>query len=277
MSKFKSVLNKVVMTTKKNSPAILTGIGVVGLGATAYFAYKARHKVEDVVLRIEEARDNEEEINKVEIVRDMAEAIYIPVFVGMVSISAIIWSYKIQNNRIAVLASSLAAQQAHNYFFEQKYRKEHGDEAYTKFMTPTETTEYETTDSKGKSKLAIAEIKKDVDHTIGQWYDESSEYVSDDHTYNMAMIDSLTEKLELLLFQRGTLLLNEVREALGFERTRNGALLGWAAGDTFNIEKVVTMIKEDHDEVITPQIWVTWARPRYIYDEVEFNGRYSIH
>ncbi len=277
MSKFKQLLNKVKMGTKKNSPAILTGLGVVGLGATAYLAYKSRTKVEKVVLDIEEARDNDEEINKVEVVKDFAEAVYLPVAVGMVSVAAIVWSYKIQNNRIAVLASSLAAQQAHNYFFEQKYRKEHGDEAYAKFIAPTDRVEIEGVDAKGKSKLTVAEVKKDVDHTIGQWYDESLEYVRDDHSYNVAMIDSVTEKLELILFQRGTLLLNEVREALGFERIRNGALLGWTAGDSFNIEKVVTMIKDENEEEIRPQIWVTWARPRYIYDEVEFNGRYSIN
>lgn len=277
MSKFKQVLNKVKMGTKKNSPAILTGIGVIGLGATAYLAYKSRTKVEKVVLDIEEARDNNEELDKVEIVKDIAEAVYLPVAVGMVSVAAIVWSYKIQNNRIAVLASSLAAQQAHNYFFEQKYRKEHGDEAYSKFIAPTDRVEIEGVDAKGKSKLTVAEVKKDVDHTIGQWYDESLEYVSDDHAYNMAMIDSVTEKLELILFQRGTLLLNEVREALGFERIRSGALLGWTAGDSFNIEKIVTMIKDEDVETIQPQIWVTWARPRYIYDEIEFNGRYSIN
>lgn len=277
MSKFKQLLNKVVMKTKKNSPAILTGVGVVGLGTTAYLAYKSRTKVEKVVLDIEEARDNNEELNKVEIVRDIAEAVYLPVVVGAVSVAAIVWSYKIQNNRIAVLASSLAAQQAHNYFFEQKYRKEHGDEAYTKFMTPTDRVEHEEIDGKGKKKLTVVDVKKDVDRTIGQWYDESLEYTSDDHSYNMAMIDSVAEKLELILFQRGTLLLNEVREALGFERIRNGALLGWTAGDSFTIEKIVTMIKDEAQEEIKPQIWVTWSRPRYIHEEVEFNGRYSIH
>lgn len=277
MSKFKQLLNKAVMKTKKNSPAILTGLGVVGLGATAYLAYKSREKVEAVVLEIEEARANDEEINKVEIAKDIAEAVYLPVTVGVASIAAIVWSYKIQNNRIAVLASTVAAQQIQAKLFEDKYRKEHGDEAYQRFMTPTERRETVEEGKNGKTKVSVDEIRQEVDKTFGQWWDESLEYVSDDHTYNMAYIDSVTEKLELILFQRGTLLLNEVREALGFERIRQGALLGWTAGDIFNIDKVVTAIKDDGEDEIKEQIWVTWAKPRYIYDEIEYNGRYSVN
>lgn len=275
--KFKQLLNKAVMATKKNSPIILTTVGIIGLGATAYLAYKSRDKVEEVILDIEEVRANEGEVSKVDVARGLAEAVYLPVAVGVVSVAAIVWSYKIQNNRIAVLATSLAAQQMHNYMFEQKYKKEHGEDAYKKFIMPTDRQEVETTDAKGKTKLAINEVKKDVDKTIGQWYDESLEYVRDDHGYNVAMIESITEKLELILFQRGTLLLNEVREALGFDRIRNGQLLGWTAGDSFNIEKVVTVMVDEEDDQMKEQIWVTWARPRYIYEEVEFQGRYSIH
>ncbi len=276
MSKFKQLVSKAVLKTKKNSPAILTGIGIIGLGATAVLAYKSRHKVEEVVLNIEEARINEEEIDKVEVARDLVEALYLPVIVGTASVTAIFMSYRIQNNRIAILAGSLAASQAQNMLFEKKYRETHGDEEYVKFIAPTDKITTDVVDSKGKVKQSIAEVKKDVDHTIGQWYDESIEYVSDDHTYNVAMIDSITEKLELKLFQRGTLLLNEVREALGFERIRAGALLGWTAGDTFSIDKVVTIMSDEADGELKEQIWVTWSRPRYIYDEVEFNGRYSV-
>ena len=275
MSKFKQAVNKMVMGTKKHSPAILTGVGIIGLGATAWLAYKSRDKVEQVVLDIEDKRDAGEEINKVEVARDIAEAVYLPVTVGALSVAAIFASYRIQNKRIAILASSLAVSQLQNKMFEEKYRKEHGDEAYNRFILPVDRNEIEAVDEKGKVKKTIEEVKKDVDQTLGQWYDESLEYVSDDHDYNMAMIDSIAEKLELILFQRGTLLLNEVREALGFDRIRAGALLGWTAGDSFNIEKIVTNMEENGE--MTPQIWVTWARPRYIYDEVEFQGRYSIY
>lgn len=275
--KIKQVFNKVSMGVKKHSPAIFTGIGVVGLGATAYLAYKSRDKVEAVVEDIEVKREAGEEINKVEVARDIAEAIYQPVVVGAASVTCILLAHKIQNNRIKTLVGALAVEQARNVYFEQKYRKQHGDEAYNKFIVPTDDLEHVEVDKKGKEKITVQQVKKDIDNTIGQWFDQSSEYTSDDHTYNMMYIDSVNERMQTLLFQRGSLLLNEVREALGFERIRSGALLGWTTQDSFDIEKLVSVLEDEEDGELKEQIWVTWTRPRYIYEDVEFNGRYSIY
>lgn len=274
---FKQTLSKVGMGLKKHSPAIFTGVGVVGLGATAYLAYKSRDKVEAVVENIEEKRMNNEEINKLEVTKDIAEAIYQPVVVGAASVTCILLAHRIQHKRILTLAGALAVEQTRNAYFESKYRKQHGDEAYEKFIVPTEEVEHIEVDKKGKEKKTITEVKMDIDKSIGQWYDESEEYVSDDHTYNLQFIDAVNDRMQTVLFQRGSLTLNEVREALGLERIRSGAMLGWTTGDNFELSKHVTNINDEEDGEIKPQIWVTWTKPRYIYDEVEFNGRYSIY
>lgn len=271
----KQVFNKVGHSIKKNSPAILTGVGIIGLGATAYLAYKSRDKVEEIVADIEEKRELEKPVDKVKVAKDLAEALYLPITVGAVSVTAIFMSYRIQNNRIAVLAGSLAASQARNLYFENKYRKQHGDEAYAKFITPTEEVETGEVDKKGKP--VVKEIMADIDKTIGQWYDQSEEYLSDDHSYNMQYIDAVNDRMQTILFQRGSLLLNEVREALGFDRIRSGALLGWTTSDNFDIDKMVHMLADEEGGELKEQIWVTWTRPRYIYDDVEFNGRYSVY
>lgn len=272
----KQTLNSVGMSIKKNSPAIFTGVGIVGLGATAYLAYKSRDKVEAVVDKIEEQRANGEEVNKVEVAKDLTEALYQPVLAGAASITCILLAQKIQNNRIKTLVGVLAVEQARNIYFEKKYKQQHGEEEYIKFVTPTDEVETIEVDKKGKEKITVTQVKKDLDHTIGQWFDESSEYVSDDHDYNMAWIDSVNDRLQNILFQRGTLTLNEVREALGFERIRAGALLGWTTSDSFEIEKSVVVCGDNEMGMMKENIWVTWTRPRYIYDEIEFNGRYSI-
>lgn len=273
----KQTFGKVAMGLKKHSPAIFTGVGVVGLGATAYLAYKSKDKVEAVVEEIERKNDLEIPVSKVEVAKDIAEAIYQPVLVGAGSITCILLAHRIQHKRILTLAGALAVEQSRNIYFEKKYRKQHGDEAYAKFVTPTQEEEFITTDAKGKEKVTVKEVKQDIDKTIGQWYDESSEYASDDHGYNMALIDSVNDRLQTRLFQRGSLTLNEVREALGFERIRAGALLGWTTSDSFDIEKTVTMLGDVDLGESKEQIWVTWSRPRYIYDEIDLNGgRYSI-
>lgn len=272
----KKTLSNVGKSIKKNSPAIFTGLGIVGLGATAYFAYKSRDRVEEIVEDIEDKREKGEEVNQMEVARDLAGAVALPVTTGLLSVGCFVMSYRIQNNRIVTLAGALAAQRAQNLYFEKKYREEHGEEAYDRFITPTDKVEVETTDKKGNKKITVQEVRKDIDRTLGQWFDQSSEYAADDHIYNMAYIDSVNERMQTKLFQRGTLLLNEVLEALGFERTRAGALLGWTTADSFTIQKVVTTLGDPEKGELKEQIWVSWTRPRYIYDDVEFEGRYSI-
>lgn len=273
----KSFMAKTTMGLKKHSPAIFTTVGVVGLGATAYLAYKSRSKVEAVIVNIEEARENEEPVNKIEVAKDLAEALYQPVLVGAASITCILMAHRIQSRRIKFLMGALVTEQARNIYFQQKYRKEHGDEAFTKFITPVDHIDHVTVDDKGKEKLTVESVKKDVDLSIGQWYSDSSEYASDDHSYNIAYIDSINDRLSTILFQRGHLLLNEVREALGFERIRSGALLGWTTGDFFNLQKHVVNCGNVEAGESLEQIWITWSSPKYIYETVEFNGRYSIY
>jgi len=274
---FKQTVSKVGMGLKKHSPAIFTGVGVVGLGATAYLAYKSRDKVEYVVEAVEERRENNEEVNKTEVAMAMAEAIYQPVVVGVASVTCILMAHRIQHKRILTLAGALAVEQSRNVYFEKKYRKQHGDEAYEKFIVPTEEVEVINVDSKGKEKKTVENVKMDIDKSIGQWYDESEEYVSDDHTYNLSYIDSVNDRLQTVMFQRGNLTLNEVREALGFERIRSGALLGWTTGDNFEIEKHVSNVNDEVNGEIKEHIWVSWSRPRYVFDEIDFNSRYSMY
>lgn len=273
-------LRKAFNTTKlavaKHSPAILTTVGVVGLGVTAVLAYKSRNKVEAVIEQVEADAEAGVEIDKVEVGKGMIEALWLPISVGVASTACVLLAQKIQVKRIKTLAGALAVQQAQNLYFENKYKEEHGEEAYNKFVTPTKKEVTETVDSKGKVKKSTKEVREELDKTIGQWYDESQEYAADDHSYNLSYIESVEERLQGILFQRGSLMLNEVREALGFERIRNGALLGWTTSDSFEVTKTVTNIEDEHGNIV-PQIWVKWAKPRYIYEEVEFNGRYSIY
>jgi hypothetical protein len=274
---FKHTVAKAGMTLKKHSPAIFTGVGVIGLGATAYLAYKSRDKVEAVVEEIERKRDLEIPINKMEVAKDLTEALYKPVLVGAASVAAILFAQKIQNTRIKTLVGALAVEQARNIYFERKYKKQHGEEEYKKFVAPVEDVEHVELDKKGKEKITVTQVKSELDKTLGQWYDESEHYVSDDHQYNIAMINSIKDKLETIMFQRGHLTLNEVREALGFERIRNGALLGWSTADSFEIEYDVIVVGDNEMGVMTEQIHVKWSHPRYVHMEIEFNGRYSIH
>ena len=273
---FKQTFTKAGRKLAQHSPAIFTGLGIAGLGATAYLAYKSRDKVEVVVEEMERKADLNEEVNAVEVVRDIAEAVYQPVVMGALSISCIVMAHRIQHKRILTLAGALAVEQTRNIWFEQKYRKQHGDEEYNKFIIPTDEIEVVEIGKNGKDKITVTEVKSDLDKSIGQWYDQSTEYARDDHHYNTEMIRAVTDRLQTRMFQRGTLTLNEVREELGFERIRAGALLGWSTSDSFDIEAMTHKLPDENGE-LKNEIWVTWTHPRYVYQDMDLTGRYSVN
>lgn len=272
------IVVKSVRAIKKHSPAIYTTLGIVGLGATAYYAYKSRDGVEAVVERIEEARANGEPVDKVEVAKDLTEALWKPVVTGALSVGALLLAHRIQSNRIKFLMGALVTEQARNAWFRDKYKKEHGEDAYNRFVMPVDHVEHiEPGAGKGgKDKVTIENVKLEVSKTVGQWYSDSTEYAADDHTYNITYIKDIEDRLATRLFQRGTLLLNEVRDALGFERIRPGALLGWTAGMNFSITPLVQNIGDPDKGQTIEQIWVTWSDPIYIYEDVDYAGRYSV-
>lgn len=270
----KEKIQKAGKAITKNSPAIFTGLGVVGLGATAYFAYKSRDGVEEVVDGIEEARESGHDINRFEVAKDLAGIMALPITTGILSGACIITAHRIQSKRIGALSGALLAQQARNLYFEKKYKEKHGQEEYEKFVTPMDKETKTVTDEDGKESDVEIDVRKETDATIGEWFDKSAEYASDDHTYNLRYIEAVNEKLQTRLFQKGHLLLNEVRDELGFERTRNGNLLGWSTSDLFSIDKAVV---NETDELgnINPQIWVFWSHVKPIWGDVDLDGRYS--
>lgn len=273
---FKLTLAHAGRKIAKNAPGIYTTAGILGLGATAILAYKSKPKVEKVVEYMEETQEMELEPDYNQIGTELIKALWLPITVGVLSVGSIVMSHRISRGRILALSGALAAQQAQNIWMETKYRTEHGEEKYQEFITPVQNIEIETEGKDGKKKISKGQIKTNMDATVGSWYSDSTEYVSDDHTYNLAYIESVEATLQTRLFQKGTLLLNAVREELGLERTPNGALLGWTTADHFDISTTTSNVGVVEEGETLEQIWVKWSTPRYIYDEVDLNGgRYS--
>ena len=108
---------------------------------------------------------------------------------------------------------------------------------------------------------------------------DSQEYAGDQtamsNEYNAEWIRAAERELDERMALRGNLLLNEVLEKLGFERTKEGALMGWTMGDGFRLDQQVNHFDTD-DGMGEEQIFIHWPAPHYIYDDVNFTGRYSI-
>lgn len=302
--------HKVLWKTKKNSPELLLAGGLVGIAVTGYLAFKAAPKVEKIKTKLSDDHDTvgqmqtladameelakqektdkrDEDIRELtkefhalndnyhpytrsELVLDFTKAVAAPVVVGSLSVAAIIFSHNIQYRRIGALASSLATAVREQKAFEEKYREKYGDEEWNKF--DGELNQKEVTTEDGAQVQVEAHIK---DNDKGRWYDESEEYVSDDHQYNLSRIDSVNQKYLDKYFANGYLVMNDVLEGLGFERTREGALIGWSGADEFQIDRRVQTVYNEETGEPEDRIYVYWPQPHYVYDEVEFSGRYA--
>jgi len=302
-------LKKAEKLAAKHSPLALTVTGVIGLGATAYLAYKSAHKIEAITDDIEERQHTAERMDDIieeieaahkmdpmdvdvdhlheirseledlesdfkpvdrrETIYRLGKAIAAPVATGVLSVCAIALSYYIQNNRILNLAASLATATAENAFFEKKYRETYGDEKYEEFAAPTQEEEIE---QNGKSKKVKVQVKKDGN---GRWFSESNEYASDDHDYNRQFIRTVEDRMQDKLFRNGYLVLNDVLDQLGFERSRAGALAGWSVENDFKLSQLVSNITDPETGEMKAQIYISWPKPRYIYDDVSYSGRYG--
>lgn len=291
-------LNKVAKGISKNSPLILTVTGVVGIGATAVLAYKSRSRVEAIIEEVEETRKDEDRINelidlqdrltddeeteltylqenyvpvsKATVVRDIAGAVALPVVTGVASLACVTLSWYIMNNRLLTVSGALATATAEHVYYKRKVADRFGEEVERELSTPVHKVEAEYTDEKGKKKTGEVNVKDTLESLEGRWFDESMEYTADDFSYNKAFVESVAEKLGVQFMNRGSLTLNQVYDALGFPRSRAGALMGWSgAGFAIDTQVVHTLDKETG--FLEPQLYVKWPRPHYIYDTMELD------
>lgn len=270
---FKTTLTKATLLIGKHSPAILTSIGVVGVGATAYFTYKAAPKVEAIIFEAREAEEMSEEpgcipVDRKQVVKDIAKEMALPVGTGLLSIGCFVWSYNIQAGRLTALSGAFSALSGSMEDFKSRYLEKYGEEALQEFLSPTRKESRTEVDAKGKEKEVLEDVKADdnINYMAGFWFSNSEEYYSDAHDYNLQWVNSRISQLEMKIFQEGVLLMNDVLENLGLERTRLGALLGWTTNAGFDVRTYylwneVTQMRE-------PQIYIHWSTPKYVYDNI---------
>lgn len=122
-NKIMEFVNKAAQYTDKNSPTILTAMGVVGLITTGVLAFKAGSKAKDVIeehkkdLKLVKRNDKEakREVIK-ETIKDVAPIIAPPVLLGAATGACIIGANTISSKRIAMLTTA--------YTFTEKSLKE---------------------------------------------------------------------------------------------------------------------------------------------------------
>lgn len=240
---------------QKYSPELLLVGGIVGIGGTIILACKATLRAEEVIDRhnqkmaeAKEAAELADENDNYDIRREKAlvtgetalgfAKLYAPtVALGTLSIAMILVSNNIMKKRyLGVVAAYNAVSGAFDTY-RARVREELGDDMdrHFRYGTTKEKITVEETDENGKTK----KVKKDAENVTGplapseyaRFFDNDNPNWDENPTFSLMFLKSQENYATDLLRTRGHVFLNEVYDALGFEHTQVGAVVGWVLGE----------------------------------------------
>lgn len=239
---------------KKYSPEILTAAGVIGTIGSTVLACKATLKVEDILDEakkksnlINAVHDGEIEVDAEYTDEDYSKDLLInrtqtalklvklygpAISLGVLSITAILGGQHILRKRnVAVMAAYKLCEESFNNY-RSRVKDELGEEKDRQFYYGmTEETVKDKVKSKdGKTKTVTKKVEKAPDHLYSQYarfFDEVNINWDKSPEQNMYFLKMVQNQMNDKLKARGHVFLNEVYDALGFDRSEAGQLVGW--------------------------------------------------
>lgn len=256
---------KAEFTIKKNSPEILLGAGIVGFVGTIVLACRAtcradevlefhRRKIKDIndAKEIADADPEGEMSYDAEIYRqDKAirylkttgnlAKLYAPtIAVGTLSLACILTSRNIMQKRYLGVVAAYNGLSAAFEEYRKRVRDEYGEGLDKHFRYGTTYEELPVYDENGKKTKEKEQIEKTETGMVipnddsCRFFDSSNPNWDKNPTFSMMWLRGQQNILNDILHTRGHVFLNEVYDALGFEHTPQGAVLGWIDGEGDN-------------------------------------------
>lgn len=253
-----------IFKTKKNSPAILMATaGITGV-ATLVSTVKATMKLEDILDEHQEKMDlinstyeevtaNDERNENGEVLysesdmkKDTAKMyirtcgkickLYLPTLaLSAITVGCVLTSHKIMKKRnLALLAAYKELHSAYSTY-RQKIADKYGKEADTEVIFDGAKKETVALDENGKSVSKIRDDRSSCS-SYARFFDATCPDFKKNPEYNRIFIEQTQQMFNDKLHANGNVFLNEVYDALGFERTSAGAIVGWidnGDGDNF--------------------------------------------
>lgn len=253
MKNVKILMNRALLGTKKYSPEILMGVGVVGIVASTVVACKATLKASDIIA---DAQEDLEKINMVaedpkyvdqyseeDLKKDktilytqtglkIAKAYLPAVGLGVASIACLVSSHNILKKRNIALAAAYTTIDKSFKEYRKRVTDRFGEEVERQIRHNIKAHEIEETivDEDGNEK----KITKNVETCEIDGYSEYSRFFDDgctgwekDAEYNLVFLKAQQQYANDLLRSKGHLFLNEVYDMLGIPRSKAGQVVGW--------------------------------------------------
>lgn len=241
-----SKFGKQILKGKKHAPAILFGAGVVGVVASTVLACRATLKMHEVLdetqADLEKARTLEHaNYSEVDRQKDITliylkatgriAGMYAPAAaLGVLSIFALTGSHVMLTKRNAAAMAAYAALDKGFREYRARVMKELGVDKDREFRYGTVDREIVEETEEGPVVKTVREpiLGKSIYARI---FDEGNRNWQRGPGYNQLFIQCQQNYANDLLRSRGYVFLNDVYDILGFDRTKEGCIVGWVVGN----------------------------------------------
>ena len=222
---FKKLCTTVEGFTKKNSPAILTGIGVAGIFTTTLLTGKATIKAVSLIHE-REIEESKEELTKKEIIQTVWKE-YIPVVItGGISIACVIGANSISSRRNAALATAYQITQTAFSDYKQQVISTVGEKKHA-------LIEHKVQDKK----VQEHPMPEDSQQLLVLGDDEQLCYDCYSDRYfkaNARDLDAAENTINKLMLNENYISLNEAYSEMGVPPLpKNGEYIGWNVEDNY--------------------------------------------
>lgn len=248
------VAQRGLLQLRKYAPDILIATGIVGVVAGGVLAAKATLKLEDVVdeaqEQIQEAKDRYENQDGVETEEERDRAVRKAYFHGTIAIVklygpsvalgtaglvAIVSSHAILKTRNAGLLAAYNALAATYSAYRARVVEAYGEDKDRDFHLGLKNEKIVNEETGKTEKIKLAGDPNEYSQ-YARIFDESNPNWTKQADQNLFFLRANQNYLNDILLARGHVFLNEMYDALGFERTQAGAVVGWLVdreGDNF--------------------------------------------
>lgn len=245
-----------LLKTQKHSPVILFSAGVIGFGATVFLASKATLELDAVLTANEKKQgeahdlheltrlgkaeypkasyDKDMKVLKIRLVRDITKLYAPAALVGLASIGALTGSHVILTNRNTGLMAAYAAIDKSYSEYRKRVIEEFGPDKDRELSFGAQSAEFAIENPDGSVTVQNQTIYDGVSRYAKIWSKDTSTSWSNRSDYNMTTLQMRQSYMNDILRMKGHVLLNDVYDALGLDRTKEGCVVGWIKGGKGN-------------------------------------------
>lgn len=294
-----------LLILKKHSPEILTGIGIASGIASGIVACRSTLKVHEIKQKHDEIIDDinqaryedenqalleGESYSEQDAKKDKAIAhtayivdlikLYSPAIgLGALSITCILGGHNIINKRNAALSAAYTIVQNRLDEYRQRVIEELGDDKDRQFLhgLKSENVSIVDIDENGKKKKHKENVLLMDPNTFSKYsriFDETNRNWTGEPSLNKAFLIGQQNYMNDLLKARGHVFLNDVYDALGFDHSPEGQIVGWiygGDGDNFIDFGIFSVYNQNSNEFVNgyePSIVLDFNVDGVVFDQI---------